>query len=86
MQMQLVLWAVGTALISINETNFTPQRFTGNMLELNICSSDYGDLLRSPEMSVLIWLTEYRSICLDEEIAEYLTHFSRSPPICDSNS
>ena len=56
------------------------------LTELNVCDSDYGDLLRSPEMPVLIWLTDYRSICLDEEIVEYLTQVSRSPPICDSNS
>jgi len=51
------------------------------LTELNVRNSDYGDFLRSPEMSVLIWLTDYHSICLDEEIAEHLTQVSRSPPI-----
>jgi len=83
---QFILWNVGIAFININGTNFTPHWFTGKMFELNVCNLDYGDLLRSPEMSVLVWLTDYLSICLDEEKTEYLTQVSRSSPICDSNS
>ena len=33
MQMQFILWDVGTAFFNINETNFTPQRFTGQMFD-----------------------------------------------------
>jgi hypothetical protein len=33
MQMEFILWAVGTAFINTNETNFTPQRFTGKMFD-----------------------------------------------------
>jgi hypothetical protein len=86
MARQFILWNVGNAFININENNFTPQWYTGKMFELNVCNSDCGDLLRSPEMSVLVCLTDHRSICLDKGKAEYLTQVNRSPPICDSNS